>query len=97
MRQIHVSFVPYSEQPSNVADLPQQVDEPSNEKDLTNEPEVINLSDIENGSIPEEVVVEQPPTHLDQGQNVGVTSVPTVTQEDETKKSYASIVSLCSI
>ncbi|KAL9239467.1 hypothetical protein vseg_013785 [Gypsophila vaccaria] len=85
--------IPEPEQPRHVADVPVHVQEPLNEEDLTNEPEICDPSDVEDGSIAEEEVIDPPPTHLDQSENnVTVTSVPPVSQEDEPKMSYASIL-----
>ncbi|KAK9748143.1 hypothetical protein RND81_02G038800 [Saponaria officinalis] len=85
--------IPEPEQPRHVADLPEHVQEPVNEEDLANEPEICDPSDIEDGSIAEEEVIDPPPTHLDQSENnVTVTPLPPVSQEDEPKMSYASIL-----
>ncbi|KAH9602695.1 hypothetical protein KSS87_018264 [Heliosperma pusillum] len=83
---------PEPEQPSHAADVPEPVQETFTEEDLTNEPEVCDPSDIVDRSIHEEEVVEPPPTQLDQTENVSVTLVPSVYQEDEPKRSYASIL-----
>ncbi|XP_074317055.1 nuclear transport factor 2-like [Silene latifolia] len=82
------------EQPSHVVNLPEQGHELSNEEDLSNEPEVCDPSDVEDGSIPEEEVVDPPLPHLDQSENVTTASVPLppASQDDEPKKSYASIL-----
>ncbi|KAH9613211.1 hypothetical protein KSS87_011544 [Heliosperma pusillum] len=71
------------EQPSHVVNVSEQVHELSNEEDLSNEPEVCDPSDIEDGSIPEEEVVDPPLPHLDQSENVTIASVirPSINQE----------------
>ncbi|XP_074277827.1 nuclear transport factor 2-like [Silene latifolia] len=83
---------PEPEQPSHAADLPEHVQETLTEEDLNNEPEVCDPVDIEDRSIHEEEVVEPQPTHLDQTEDVTVTLVPSASQEDEPKRSYAAIL-----
>ncbi|KAA8541045.1 hypothetical protein F0562_025008 [Nyssa sinensis] len=60
-------------------------------EDLSNGPEVCDPSDNEEGSVLEEEVVDELPTHSSPNEIIaGVTSDPSVAQEE--KKSYASIV-----
>ena len=85
-----------SEQPPHVSDHDEQVPESSYEEDLSNEAEVVNPSDNEDGSITEEEIVE-PPIQLNQSEVVTVTSELSASQDDTPKKSYASIVSLMAV
>ena len=85
-----------SEQPPHVSDHDEQVPESSYEEDLSNEAEVVNPSDNEDGSITEEEIVE-PPIQLNQSEVVTVTSELSASQDDAPKKSYASIVSLMAV
>lgn len=70
------------------------------EEDINDGAEVCDPSDNEEGSVVEDEVI-QPPTHSSQNEipaevdSTGVESAPAA-EEDAPKKSYASIVSLCS-
>lgn len=79
------------EQPSHVPGHNGPVPESSYEEDLTNEAEVCDPSDHEDGSVTEEEIVE-PPSQLNQSEIVTVTAEPSVSQDDAPKRSYASIL-----
>lgn len=81
---------PEPEQSSHVPHHTGQVPEPSFEEELP-EAEVCDPSDNEDGSVTEEEIVE-PPAQLNQSEIVTVISVPSASQDDVPKKSYASIL-----
>lgn len=73
------------------------VEEPATfvDEDPNNGPEVVDPSDIEEGSVIEdEVVIEEPPIESIQSRDLPEVDPIPETQEDAPKKSYASIVSL---
>lgn len=84
-----------SEQPSHVQGHNGPSPDSSYEEDLTNEAEVCDPSDNDDGSVIEEEIVE-PPIQLTQSETVTVTvtSELSASQDDAPKRSYASIVSL---
>ena len=76
-----------SEQPSHVPNHDGEME------DLTNEAEVCDPSENEDGSVTEEEVID-PPTQLNQSETVNATDEISASQDDAPKKSYASIVCL---
>ncbi|XP_057519867.1 nuclear transport factor 2 isoform X2 [Amaranthus tricolor] len=76
---------PEPEQPSHVPNHDGEME------DLTNEAEVCDPSENEDGSVTEEEVID-PPTQLNQSETVNATDEISASQDDAPKKSYASIL-----
>lgn len=80
-------------EPSQASDRPVVDPTTPSEEDVDNGEEVFNPSDIEEGSVVEEVEVEQPVVKSTQDEAQPVAESTSLVQEDAPKKSYASIVS----
>lgn len=80
-------------EPSQASDRPVVDPTTPSEEDVDNGEEVFNPSDIEEGSVVEEVEVEQPVAKSTQDEAQPVAESTSLVQEDAPKKSYASIVS----
>ncbi|XP_021733999.1 ras GTPase-activating protein-binding protein 1-like [Chenopodium quinoa] len=90
----HVEEAPQASEPEQPPPAPVHngpVPESSYEEDLTNEAEVCDPSDNEDGSVTEEEVID-PPSQLNQSKAVTVTSELSASQDDGPKRSYASIL-----
>ncbi|RWR72873.1 putative G3BP-like protein [Cinnamomum micranthum f. kanehirae] len=82
---------PVSE-PSQATDRPVLDPGTPSEEDIDNGEEVCDPSDNEDGSVVEDVEVEQPAVHSSQNEEQQVVEMTPSVQEDAPKKSYASIL-----